>query len=119
MARPHEENERLGPPKKGEWRSIFHEPEQTFKSYAASEVRQFDGIRLQPLGDFSDRARDTIALMGRYARAYFGLETDVLAPQPMFPKALISTRDQVNSSMVLDELSERTGSDAAVTLAVT
>lgn len=114
-----EDFERLGPPRKGEWRSIFQEPEQTFEAYAASAPRHAGGIRLLPLGPLSLRHRETIALMARYAEAFFGLESRVLPGLPMFPNAHISPRDQVNSSIALDELAARTPGDARIFLGIT
>lgn len=117
MSRTEEGFERLGPPRRGEWRSIFHEPEQTFEAYAArcanrrTEARSL--LLLQPLGEIAaplDRMRE-------YAEAFFGLETRVRPPLPAVERAHISARGQSNSSMILDELIAP--ADALLTIGVT
>jgi archaemetzincin len=124
MARPREEGfERLGPPRKGEWRSLFREREQTFDDYVAGGPPRRSGLRcgfsIQPLGSVSKRHAETIELMREYAEAYFGLEAGVLEPLPLFEKAHVPVRDQHNSSMILDELAARVPAKALVHLGVT
>jgi archaemetzincin len=124
MARPREEGfERLGPPRKGEWRSLFREKEQTFDDYVAAGPPRRSGILsgfcIQPLGSVSKRHAATIELMRDYAEAFFGLEAGVREPLPLFEKAHVPVRDQHNSSMILDELAARVPANALVHLGVT
>jgi archaemetzincin len=124
MARPREEGfERLGPPRKGEWRSLFREKEQTFDDYVAGgPPRRTDlltGFCIQPLGSVSERHAATIELLREYAEAFFGLEAAVLEPLPLFEKTHVPVRGQYNSSMILDELAARVPAKALVHLGVT
>lgn len=118
MAPSAEDFERLGPPRKGEWRSIFHEEEQTFDAYAAARPKRADALRLQPLGTRRATA-PLFALMRDYAQAFFGLDAIVLDPRPMFDKPHVPTRDQHNSSMILDELADAVPAGAEIVLGVT
>ena len=107
MSRPAEEGfERLAPPRKGEWRSLFPEKEQTFDDYVASCAHRGSSLlshfSIQPFGSVSSRAAATIQLMRDYAGAFFGLETVVHDPLPMFENAHVPIRDQYNSSILLD-----------------
>jgi archaemetzincin len=122
MSRTEEAFERLGPPRKGEWRSLFREKEQTFDAYVAGgpprKTRLLSVFCIQPLGGVWEHHAATITWMREYAEAFFGLKTRVLAPIPLFEKAHVPVRDQYNSSMTLDELAARTPADALVHLAV-
>jgi len=108
--------ERLGPPRRGEWRSIFDEKEQTFEDYVARCSNRRTAARsllcLQPLGS------PEMGRMAEYAEAFFGLPVRVLPARPLFDRAHVPTRDQVNSSMVLDELADLVPSDALVLLGI-
>jgi archaemetzincin len=119
MARTEEGFERLAPPRKGEWRSLFHEPEQTFEDYVARGVNRPGAGRrafvLQPLGDV---AGPTLDRMVEYAAAFFGLEARRAPARPLFDKAYVGTRGQHNSSMILGDLAERVPGDAVVYLGV-
>lgn len=110
--------ERLAPPRRGEWRSLFDEKEQTFDDYVARCANRRTDARsrivLQPLG----AAEDAIVRMAGYAEAFFGLPVGILPPLPLCDRAHVPTRDQHNSSMVLDELADRVPSDALVLLGV-
>src|SRR5262249_9838806 len=106
--------------RRGEWRSLFQEPEQTFEDYVARGAkRAAPGRRafvLQPLGDVPAPMLDR---MVEYAAAYFGLEARRAAARPDFDKADVGTRAHYNSSMIRGELAEGAPSDAVVYLAVT
>ena len=108
--------ERLAPPRRGEWRSLFDEKEQTFDDYVARCANRRSAARsvlaLQPLGD----AR--VGRMAEYAEAFFGLPVRVLPALPLFDRAHVPTRDQYNSSMVLDELAGLVPEDALILLGI-
>lgn len=117
MARPEEGFERLAPPRRGEWRSLFHEKEQTFEAYARIANRKSPArsrFVLQPLGDRSPG----VDRMAEYAEAFFGLPVRVEPALPLFDKAHVPTRDQYNSSMILDELAGIVPADALVFLGI-
>jgi len=120
MARTEEGFERLDPPRKGEWRSLFHEPRQTFEDYVAKGANHPGAGRtafvLQPLGDV---AGPTLDRMVEYAAAFFGLEARRAPARPLFEKAYVGTRGQYNSTMILDGLAERIPADAVLYLGVT
>src|SRR6516162_2411132 len=107
MTRTEEGFERLAPPRKGEWRWLFHEPEQTFEDYVARGVKRPTAGRkafvIQPLGDVPGPALDR---MVEYAAAFFGLEVRRAPARPLFERAYVGTRGQYNSSMILGDLAE-------------
>src|SRR5262245_2757894 len=102
--------ERLAPPRRGEWRSLFHEKEQTFDDYVARCANRRSDARstlvLQPFGS------PRMGRMAEYAEIFFGLPVRLLPSRPLFDLAHVPTRDQYNSSMVLDELAPLVPSDA-------
>src|SRR5262245_61482899 len=110
--------ERLAPPRRGEWRSLFREKEQTFDEYVAGCANRRSVARsvlvLQPLGS----AVPGIERMAEYAESFFGLPVRVPAALPLFDRAHVPTRDQVNSTMVLDELAALVPSDALGVLGI-
>ena len=122
MARTEEGFERLAPPRKGEWRALFREKEQTFEEYVARCANRASAGRrafvLQPLGDVADRCGTTLDRMVDYAAAFFGLEVRRALPLPLFEKAYVGTRGQYNSSMILGDLADRAPADAVVTLGI-
>jgi archaemetzincin len=120
MSRTEEGFERLAPPRRGEWRSLFQEPPQTVEDYVVRCANRASAGRrsfvLQPLGDV---AGATLDRMVEYAAAFFGLEARRAVARPLFEKAYVGTRRQYNSSMILGDLAERAPSDALVYLGVT
>jgi len=120
MTRTEEGFERLAPPRKGEWRSLFRENVQTFDDYVARCANRASAARrtfvLQPLGDL-DRA--TLERMRDYAAAFFGLEARLAPPLPLPVRAHVGPRDQYNSSILLGDLADRAPSDALLYLGVT
>jgi archaemetzincin len=123
MTRTEEGFERLAPPRKGEWRSLFHEPEQTFDDYVARCANRASAARrtfvLQPLGDLADRQAATLGRLRDYAAAFFGLEARIAPPLPLSVKAHVGPRDQYNSSIILADLAEGAPGDALVYLGLT
>jgi archaemetzincin len=124
MIRPTEEGfERLAPPRKGEWRSLFHESEQTFDSYASRHPRSRPGDRsalvVQPLGGVAERHPGLLDRMREYGEAFFGCSARVAPPVPLDSKAYLPQRRQYNSSMLLDELAARVPAEAAIYLCLT
>jgi archaemetzincin len=114
--------ERLAPPRRGEWRSLFREPRQTFEDYVARRPRRASPARsavvLQPLGDVAARAAATLERMREYAAVFFGLDARLAPPVSLPATAHVGPRDQYNSSMVLGDLAERAPADALVYLGV-
>jgi len=110
--------ERLAPPRRGEWRSLFDEKEQSVDDYVARCANRRTPDRsllvIQPLGT----SVPAIDRMAEYAEAFFGLPVRVRPARPLFDRAHVPTRDQTNSSMVLDDLAELVPSDALVLLGV-
>jgi archaemetzincin len=113
-------DELLPPPRRGEWRAIVQEAEQSFDDYVRDCVNRRSPARsllhLQPLGDVD---ADLLDLIRDYGAVFFGLPARIGRPQPLPPAAHIGTRDQHNSSMILDVLADRVDDDALITLAVT
>src|SRR5689334_13366405 len=109
--------ETLAPPVRGEWRSLFSEPEQTFKQYAARwKSRAETGrttICLQPLGE-----AQLPGFLREYAEAFFQVPVRVLDARPLFDPAHVLPRDQHNSSMLLGELAGRVPVDALALLGI-
>jgi len=110
--------ERLAPPRRGEWRSLFREKEQTFEDYLARCANRRTAARslivLQPLGTRAP----VLDRMAEYAEAFFGLAVRVRPTLPLADQAHVPTRDQYNSSMVLDDLAGRAPADALVYLGI-
>jgi archaemetzincin len=110
--------ERLGPPRRGQWRSLFDEKEQTFDDYVARGANRRTAARsllaLQPLGT----SAQVIGPMAQYAEAFFGLPARVFPVRPLFDRAHVPTRDQYNSSMILDELAGLVPTDALAFLGI-
>ena len=111
--------ERLAPPRRGEWRSLFREPEQTFDEYVARCSNRRTPARgalvLQPLGS---PPAALLERMAEYGAAFFGLETRLLDPVPLPEAAHIFPRDQHKSSVILDDLAGRVPPDALIYLGV-
>lgn len=103
--------ETLAPPVRGEWRSLFSEPEQTLKHYAARwKGRPRAGQRaiyLEPLGE-----APLPEFLPEYAEAFFQVPVRVLPARPLLGAAHVLPRDQHNSSMLLGELAGRVPGDA-------
>lgn len=120
MDRPEEEFERLAAPRRGEWRSVVREREQSFEDYVAGRPNRATPSRravvLQPLDDCRG---EILERMREYAAAFLGLEARLADPLPMPPRAHLGPRNQYNSTMVLDELAARAPADAVVYLGVT
>lgn len=123
MIRPAEEGfERLTPPRRGEWRSLFHEEEQTVDEYMAQSApleTNRCAFVLQPMGEVGRRHLALLNRMREYAEAFFGMTTRLARPQGLASPAFVPQRRQYNSSMLLDDLASRTPPDAAVYLALT
>jgi archaemetzincin len=123
MAGPEKGFERLGPPRRGDWRSLFREKPQSVDDYIARCANRRTPGRaaflLQPLGAVAARFAETLARMAEYAGAYFGLEARLLDPIPMPGDAHVFPRDQHRSSAVLAHLADRAPAGALVYLGVT
>ncbi len=115
--------EPLPPPRRGEWRALFKEREQTFDDYVRRCANRKTATRhafvLQPLGDVDRRHRPLFGQLRAYAAAFFGLETRIAAARPLPDAAHVPKRDQHNSSMILDDLIDAVPADALIFLALT
>ena len=122
MAGPEKGFERLGPPRRGEWRSLFHEAPQSVEDYVARCANRRTPGRatflLQPLGAVAARFPETLARMAEYAGAFFGLEARLLDPIPLPENAHVFPRDQHRSSDLLAHLAARAPADALVYLGI-
>lgn len=112
--------DRLPPPRRGEWRSIIRERQQSFDDYVRGCANRRTGSRfslhLQPLGDVD---AGILELMRDYGAVFFGLPSRLLPPKPLPAASHVSPRDQHNSSMILDDLADGIDDAALVTVAVT
>ncbi len=67
----------LGKPRPFDWLAMYHEPEQTFRQYLASEPVQPDRVRrvlyVQPLGAMTLKQREIVDLTAEFMQRYFGL----------------------------------------------
>src|SRR5436190_16052664 len=113
-------DEILPPPRRGEWRSVVREREQSFDDYVRSCANRKTparaSLRLQPLGPVDPAL---LELLRDYGAAFFGLEARVEAGRPLPDAAQVPQRGQHNSSMILDALADLDRGDALVTLAIT
>lgn len=114
---------RLGPPKPGEWRWTFHEPEQSFEKYIAGPVNRKCDHRttfyIQPLGEAGTHYKDVLERMRVHSQAYFGVPAKVLDSIPLLDSAFESKRNQYNATKIIDFLAERAPADALVYVGIT
>jgi len=113
----------LPPPRRGEWRSLVKEREQTFDDYVRDCANRRTAARaafvLQPLGDVERRHGPLLDRLRAYAEAFFGLGARISAARPLPGAAHVPQRDQHNSSMILDHLIGGVPDDALILVAVT
>jgi archaemetzincin len=115
--------ERLPAPRRGEWRSVIRERDQTFEEYVRECANRKSATRSQlvllPLGGVSRRSGPLLELLREYGSIFFGLKARVAGDAPLPDVAHLSQRDQYNSSMILDELTEQADDESLLTLAIT
>lgn len=115
--------ELLPPPRRGEWRSLVKEREQTYDDYVRDCANRKTSTRaalvLQPLGDVHRRHAALLDRLRDYATSFFGLQARIAPARPLPDAAHVPQRDQHNSSMVLDELARHVPEDALILLGVT
>ncbi|GMV80856.1 MAG: hypothetical protein AMXMBFR7_20400 [Planctomycetota bacterium] len=130
--------EKLGPPKPGEWLSIYPEPVQPLETYKLQKptraTPQRRTIVLKPLGTFSAERRPVLEAMRAYAEAFFQLparidpEVALTAPEgkpDLFRIVPMGNRHgsydkQYDGERILTEvLKPRLPADAAVCLGIT
>jgi archaemetzincin len=108
--------ERLGPPRRGEWRSIVREPAQSFDDYAARcanrRSRDVHVLYLQPLGP----APAALELFREYAALCFGLEARI---RPALPLPVAPVRGQADSTAILHDLAALVPADGLLCMGVT
>lgn len=113
---------KLGPPKAGEWRYSFQEPEQSFERYIGGSVNRKCEHRttfyLQPLGTAGTAYRETLERMRTYAEAYFGVPAKLLDPIPMFEETYDAPRKQYHATRIIQRLAERHPPDALVYMGI-
>jgi len=114
--------ELLPPPRRGEWRSVVKEREQTYDEYVLRCSNRKTATRsalvLQPLGDVDRRHGALLGRLRDYGGAFFGLETRIAPPLPLPDAAHVPQRDQHNSSMILDDLAGLLPAGALIFLGV-
>ncbi|HUR37905.1 MAG TPA: archaemetzincin [Planctomycetota bacterium] len=114
--------ELLPPPRRGEWRSIVKELEQTCDEYVLRCSNRKTATRstlvLQPLGDVDRRHAALLGRLRDYGDAFFGLETRIAAALPLTDAAHVPQREQHNSSMILDDLAGRLPDGALIYLGI-
>jgi archaemetzincin len=116
-------SDRLPAPRRGEWRSVVREREQSFEDYVRDcsnrKSRQRSQLVILPLGGASSRWGPLLDTMREYGAMFFGLAARVADDRELPDAARRFPRDQHNSSMILDELSGAVADQALITLAVT
>jgi predicted Zn-dependent protease len=114
-------DDRLGPPRTGEWRALFRERPQSFEDYVASCANRRTSTRfafhLQPLGRAGART-DLLERMRGRAEEFFGLPARVGDPLPMIEDGWAPQQRRHNASILIDRLAPRAPADALVCLAV-
>ncbi|MHC4406933.1 MAG: archaemetzincin [Planctomycetota bacterium] len=122
---------RLGRPQPGDWRSVHHEPGQTYRQYIESEPvvpdRRRRVIYVQPLGDFTPTQRKIVGATAEILEIYFGLPVKVrkglsldVIPADARRKHPSWGMDQILSTYVLnDVLYPRLPKDATAYIALT
>jgi archaemetzincin len=115
--------DRLPAPRRGEWRSVVREREQSFEDYvrdcADRKPASRPRLAILPLGGISSRFGTVLDLMREYAAVFFGLETGIGTDVPIPDAAQVPQRGQHNSSMILDALAVGAADGALLTLAIT
>jgi len=113
----------LPAPRRGEWRSVIREREQSFEEYvrdcANRKTRTRSQLRILPLGGLASRSGGALELLREYGAIFFGLEARIADDVPLPDLAHVPQRGQHNSSMILDALADRTEAEALITVAVT
>jgi len=116
-------SDRLPAPRRGEWRSVVREREQSFEEYvrecANRKSRRRSQLVILPLGGVASRCGPMLGLLRDYGAIFFGLEARIADDLPLPDTAHRSPRDQHNSSMILDELAGRLADEALITLGIT
>jgi archaemetzincin len=115
--------ERLPPPRRGEWRAVFHEEPQSFEAYAASNpLRPVQGRRtwlLQPLGDAGERYAGLLEPLRRHTEACFGVEARILPPRPLPRDSERPGRGSLHAATIVHALADRVPGDAWAVLGLT
>jgi len=121
----------LGEPEPGDWLAMHHERGQTFRQYVRSGPALPRGERrviyIQPLGEFTERQQEVVALTAEFMGLYFGLpvKTREGIPLSVIPAKArrrnpLRGMEQVLTSHVLKRvLAPRLPEDAAAYLAFT
>ncbi|HLY11407.1 MAG TPA: archaemetzincin [Planctomycetota bacterium] len=116
-------SDRLPAPRRGEWRSVVRECDQSFEAYVRDCANRKSATRsrliLLPLGDLASRFGPTLSLLRDYGSIFFGLDAQLGDAQAITDAAQVPQRSQYNSSMILDDLAERLDNQALITLAIT
>src|SRR5436190_23860275 len=103
---------RLPAPRRGEWRSVIREREQSLEEYVRDCANRKTATRSQlvilPLGGVASRSGPVLELLRDYGAIFFGLDARVAGDVPLPEAAHVPQRGQHNSSMILDVLADRT-----------
>lgn len=115
-------SDRLPAPRRGEWRSVVREPDQSYEDYVRDCANRKSGtlsrLIILPLGGLESRERPLLDLMREYGSIFFGLEARIVEGAPVPDVGHVPQRGQYNSSMILDDLARRVDAAALVTFAV-
>ena len=114
-------DDRLGPPKRGEWRAVFDERPQSLDDYVSTCAHRRTAARsvlhLQPLGSAAERTGLLESLRAR-AADFFGLPVRVGGPLPMIDDGWSPQTRRQNASILIDRLAPRAPDDALVFLGI-
>jgi archaemetzincin len=107
--------ERLSPPREGEWLARFVEQGETVDEYEAHcKNRRRPGretIALRPLGPLGARAQAALEPIRAFTAAWFGLDTKLLDVAPLPSAAYSRERDQHDVTPLLASIVKEVGDD--------
>lgn len=111
--------EPLPRPGPNDWLANHHEPGQTFDQFVASDPnrpdRERNTIYIQPLGDFSATSSPSLALLQRFASAFFAMPVRPLAAIDIRAERITARRNpqlQLLTGDILELLKRRLPADA-------
>ena len=122
--------EKLPPPRKGDWLSVYPEPGQSLAAYVAGKPVRPGGKRkkivIQPLGEFSKEELLLLGKLREFAELYFVLPVELALPLRLSRQEAVSRKNphsgkiQYRTDYILDEiLKPRLPRDAVCYLGIT
>jgi len=107
---------RLGPPRPGDWLSVFREPGQTYAQYIREATNPRNETRttiyILPLGISGEQENALISEVAEYAGIFFDTPVVVQKSIPMPPQAHDPKRGQTDAHQLLGLLASRVPDDA-------